>query len=236
MRSVSALTLAAGLACTAPPPPPAARDTPAAAPTTVPPVTAPQTFVELDAAGRRAVCTRMFEAERSRCEAVFRADDPPLIERCADEHPMWKCPQIRLADHARCVSDKDPAACAAVDQQKEACGVAAALQQCRLSVELLHPHGPASAAGIAVGDVLLAIDGAPVGLADRERIDALTGTGEPVKLSLVRIGNPVREVEVVPTGDPPLLGATFGAAAACRGWAPQFHRMACSTRNPSAAK
>ena len=72
-----------------------------------------------------------------------------------------------------------------------------------LLVVAVEPGGPADRAGIIIGDVLVALDGAPL----REPTDLLAGLSgrEPVKVQLVRGGVP-STVSLTP-GDRPARGA-----------------------------
>jgi hypothetical protein len=227
----SSLILAALLACTGTPGQPPIAD---AAP---PPRAAPQVFAELDADGRRAVCTRIVDKLRARCDAVFRDIDAALIARCATDHPIWGCTQVRVADHARCVSDGDPAACTALQTQSEACRVRESLARCPLVIETIVPRGPAWSAGLAVGDVLHALDGAPKSVEDSEGILAIIkrSGGRSLRLTVAAPGQPTREVAVTPTGAPLRIGVQFGPSAACTGFTPRSSAIPCSMSDPSPA-
>lgn len=227
----SSLILAALLGCTGTPEPPPIAD---AAP---PPTAAPQVFAELDADGRRAVCTRIVDKFRARCDATFRDIDATLITRCATDHPIWRCTQVRIADHARCISDHAPAACTALQTQTEACRVRESLAACPLVIEAVVPHSPAWSAGLAVGDVLQALDGAPKAVDDNEGILAIIkrSGGRSLRFTVVTPGQPARDVDITPTGAPLRIGVQFGPSAACTGFTPRFSAIPCSMSSPSPA-
>lgn len=223
MRS-SPLILAAALACSGSPEPSGA----VAPPSRV----VPRAFADLDTDGRREVCARVVDRVRMACDPELRDLDPPLVEQCTADHPIWACPQVTVADHERCLADRDAAACAAHQEQTEACGVRAALQQCKLVVLSVAPNSPAAAAALLPGDVLLSLNGAARSAADRDALPAILkkSASRPLRLDVVTIGHPTRTLEITGAGSPPSIGATFAPSLPCRGWTPNFAEVPCSAR------
>lgn len=231
MRSAP-LILAAALACSGSEPAkysPPEPTVPAAPP---PNRTEPRSFADLDASGRREVCETIVDRVRVGCDPDLRDLDATLIDQCVGDHPIWACTQVTVSDHARCLGGRDAAACTAHQRQTEQCGVRAALQQCKLSVADVDPAGPAAAAGLRAGDVLISLDGAPKSVEDLEGILAIVkrSAGRALQFKVTQIGHPARELAIAGAGAPLRIGATFAPSPNCSGWSPRFAAVPCNAR------
>ncbi len=227
MRLAPVLLLAA--ACSGSPAP-QPETAPAAPPST--PTAAPRSFADLDKDGRLEVCTTIVEQVRLACDPDLRNLDAGLIEQCTADHPIWACPQVRVVDHARCIEDHDPAACAAHQKQTEACGVTESLRACRIAVASVDPGGPAELAGLRPGDLVMNVDGVVKSVQDIEGILAIVkrSGGRAIRVDAVAPGNPLRELSITPTGSPLRLGATFAPTPNCSGYTPRFSGVPCNAR------
>jgi hypothetical protein len=227
VRLAPVLLLAA--ACTASPAP-QPETAPAAPPSTT--TAAPRSFADLTRDGRREVCARIVEQVRLACDPDLRHLDAGLIEQCTGDHPIWACPQVRVTDHARCIEDRDAAACTAHQKQTEACAVTEALRDCRIVVASVDPGGPAELAGLKPGDIVMNVDGAFKSVQDIEGILALVkrSGGRAIRVDAVAPGNPLRELSITPTGAPLRFGASLAPTPNCSGYTPRFSGVPCNAR------
>lgn len=179
---------------------------------------APQHLADLDAAGRRALCGRIVAAQRGACDPEMRSFDVLLIDRCVAEHPRWSCPTLRVDDHERCTTTRDPAACAAAEQQARACALDERLRErCPLHVGSVVEGGPAARAGLVAGDRVRAVDGAPLGHGDLQRLlDVIAAAERPLRLTVESAAG-TRDVAVSPDSvdGRRRIGAAFTPPPAC---------------------
>jgi hypothetical protein len=120
-------------------------------PDATPPPTpaAPLVLADLDPGGRGALCERIVAVQRGACDDEMRSFDALFVEPCAADHPRWSCATIRVADYERCAATGDAAACAASEQQADACGLAELLRRrCPLHVGSVVADGPRARIGV----------------------------------------------------------------------------------------
>lgn len=188
-------------------------------PDATPPPTpaAPRVLADLDPGGRRALCERIVAVQRGACDDEMRSFDALFVEPCAADHPRWSCATIRIADYERCAATGDAAACAASEQQADACGLAELLRRrCPLHVGSVVADGPGARAGLVAGDRVRAVDGEPLGHADFPRLLERIAAGRPLRLT-VASGAGTREVAVTPdtAGERARIGVEFTPPPEC---------------------
>lgn len=157
----------------------------------------PRTLSDATPEERRALCQQVVDSVWRVCGAGDRGR-ARFVELCANEHPVWTCAEAPLAGFAGCwvplLPEATPA-CASWRAAFAKCDLEATVRErCPGYLAQVVSGSAAAQAGLAVGDLVRAVDGERFSALDdlAERVRA--SVGKPIVLTIQRGAEPPRDV------------------------------------------